>query len=229
MARLPTAKLRAAKMSSGIIGFGALRSHNGNAIRQATPTTRLVSDRRMGQAQSLLLDEGVHGTGQPDRVQHRAHDVDLGPPLGTELVVRQLGGQVQRDGQRHDVDSEDPPPAQRIDQDTPRAAGRRRKPFRSTRSRCRSPRACSAPENLALIIASELGTRNAAPTPCRQRAATSTQPLGANAHNSEETAKMTSPIRSTAEPAEGVGDRTCDEDERTEGEQVAVHHPLLQR
>ena len=57
--------------------------------------------------------------------------------------------------------------------------------------------ACWAPENRALIIASELGTRNAAPTPCRQRAAISTQPLGANAHNSDETAKTTSPVLST--------------------------------
>ena len=58
-------------------------------------------------------------------------------------------------------------------------------------------RACAAPENRALIIASELGTRNAAPTPCRQRAATSTQPLGASAHSSEATPKTTRPIRST--------------------------------
>ena len=46
-------------------------------------------------------------------------------------------------------------------------------------------------------IANELGTRNAAPTPCRQRAATSTQPLGATAHNSDDTAKTTSPNLST--------------------------------
>ena len=58
-------------------------------------------------------------------------------------------------------------------------------------------RDCAAPENRALIIASELGTRNAAPTPCRHRAATSTQPLGANAHSSDDTAKTTMPIRST--------------------------------
>ena len=58
-------------------------------------------------------------------------------------------------------------------------------------------RDCSAPENRELIIASELGTRNAAPTPCRQRAATSTQPVGAIAHSSDATAKTTSPIRST--------------------------------
>ena len=56
-------------------------------------------------------------------------------------------------------------------------------------------RACAAPVNRALSIASELGTRNAAPAPCRQRAATSTQPLGASAHSSEDSAKTTSPIR----------------------------------
>ncbi len=59
-------------------------------------------------------------------------------------------------------------------------------------------RACAAPENRELISARELGTRNAAPTPCRHRAATSTQPVGANAHSSEETANTTVPIRSTA-------------------------------
>ena len=58
-------------------------------------------------------------------------------------------------------------------------------------------RACAAPEKCELIIASELGTRNAAPTPCRQRAPTSIQPLGANAHSREDTAKTTMPIRST--------------------------------
>jgi hypothetical protein len=57
--------------------------------------------------------------------------------------------------------------------------------------------ACVAPENRALIIANELGTRNAAPTPCRQRAAISTQPLGANAHNSEAAANTASPDRRT--------------------------------
>jgi hypothetical protein len=59
-------------------------------------------------------------------------------------------------------------------------------------------RAWSTPENRALIIASELGTRNAAPTPCRHLAATSTQPLGATAQSTEDTANTTRPIRSTA-------------------------------
>ena len=58
-------------------------------------------------------------------------------------------------------------------------------------------RDCAAPENRALIIARELGTRNAAPMPCRQRAATSTQPLGASADSTDATAKTTTPIRST--------------------------------
>ena len=58
-------------------------------------------------------------------------------------------------------------------------------------------RAWAVPVKRALIIASELGTRNAAPTPCRQRAATSTQPVGATAHNSEDTAKTVRPARST--------------------------------
>ena len=79
-----------------------------------------------------------------------------------------------------------------------------------------------------MIIASELGTRNAAPTPCRQRAATSTQPLGATAHSSDATAKTTSPTRSTDQPAELIGHRARDEDERAEREQVAVDDPLLQ-
>src|SRR5258708_23062517 len=61
-------------------------------------------------------------------------------------------------------------------------------------------RDCAAPENRALIIASELGTRNAAPPPCRHRAATSTQPLGARAHSSDENAKITVPARRTDSP-----------------------------
>src|SRR3954470_8569998 len=58
-------------------------------------------------------------------------------------------------------------------------------------------RACSVPENRALIIASELGTRNAAPTPCRQRAATSIQPLGASAHITDAAPNIATPIRNT--------------------------------
>ena len=90
-------------------------------------------------------------------------------------------------------------------------------------------RAWAAPEKWALIIASELGTRNAAPTPCKQRAATSTQPLGANAHSSDDTAKTTRPIAQHRQPAESIGDRARNQDERTECEQVSVDHPLLQR
>ncbi len=56
--------------------------------------------------------------------------------------------------------------------------------------------------NRALIIANELGTRKAAPTPCRQRAATSTQPLGAAAHSSDATAKTTSPDLQHDQPPE---------------------------
>ena len=55
----------------------------------------------------------------------------------------------------------------------------------------------AAPENRALIMASELGTRNAAPTPCSTRAATSTHPEGATAHSTDETAKINKPIRRT--------------------------------
>ncbi len=58
-------------------------------------------------------------------------------------------------------------------------------------------RACSAPVNRELIIASELGTRKAAPMPCRHRAAISTQPVGASAQASDAKAKITNPIRST--------------------------------
>lgn len=54
------------------------------------------------------------------------------------------------------------------------------------------------PVKRVLIMASELGTRNAAPTPCRQRAPTRIQPVGASAHNTDETAKTISPARSTA-------------------------------
>lgn len=58
-------------------------------------------------------------------------------------------------------------------------------------------RAWAAPENRALIMVSELGTRNAAPTPCSTRAATSTHPEGATAHSTDETAKINRPIRRT--------------------------------
>ncbi len=43
VARLPTAKLRVAKMFSGNIGCGVCRSQNGNASRLARPTARAMS------------------------------------------------------------------------------------------------------------------------------------------------------------------------------------------
>lgn len=58
-------------------------------------------------------------------------------------------------------------------------------------------RDCAGPTNLAFSIASELGTRKAAPTPCTQRAAINTAPVGAAAHSSEAKPNATSPARST--------------------------------
>ncbi len=90
-------------------------------------------------------------------------------------------------------------------------------------------RAWAAPEKRALIIASELGTKNAAPTPCRQRAATSTQPVGADRaqHRGHRENREARPQH--REPAELVGDGARNEDQRAEAEQIAVDHPLLQR
>ena len=191
MARLPTAKLRDAKMSSGIIGCGARRSHHGNAIRQTTPITRLPA---------------TNGWEKPSRCcSMRAYTVPVSPtafstaPMtsiladrsAVELVVSTAsssGTSVMASGtmftpkihRQFSASTRTPPSSGPMTNAVPVQA-----------VQVPMARACAAPENRALIIASELGTRNAAPTPCRQRAATSTQPLGANAHSSDDTAKMT--------------------------------------
>jgi hypothetical protein len=65
-----------------------------------------------------------------------------------------------------------------------------------------------------LIIASELGTRKAAPMPC-ERAQQGRDGEGHQAHPQHH------------EPAELVGDCPRDEDQRTERQQVTVNDPLL--
>ncbi len=196
VARLPTAKLRAAKMCSGIIGFGALRSHHGNAIRQATPTSRLVS---------------TAGWDKPNRCcSMRAYTAPVSPTaLSTAPTTSTLARRSDRNSSceslvvRYSVMANGAMLTPKIHRQpsvstrTPPSSGPMTKavPVQAVQVPIALP--CRAPENRELIIASELGTRKAAPTPCRQRAATNTQPLGAKAHNSDETAKMTRPILST--------------------------------
>ena len=198
---------------------------------QAGDTDHETGDhRRMREAQPLPLDERVHRAGEADRVQRRPDDVDARRPIrrranssAGSLVVRysviasgtMLTPKIHR---QFSASTNTPPSSGPITKAVPVQA-----------VQVPMARAWAAPEKRALIIASELGTRNAAPTPCRQRAATRTQPVGATAHNTEDTAKTARPDPQHGEPAELVGDRAGHQDQRAEGQQVAVDDPLLQR
>ena len=58
--------------------------------------------------------------------------------------------------------------------------------------------ACAAPENVEVMSARELGTRNAPAAPCTSRAMTRISGSGARAIATEATPNPTSPIRSTS-------------------------------
>ncbi len=79
------------------------------------------------------------------------------------------------------------------------------------------------------ITASELGTSSAPATPCTARATTSAPIDGDSAHASEATPKPTTPEREHAPLAEQVAERSSDQDQRAERQQVAVDDPLLCR
>ena len=81
MARLPTAKLRAAKMCSGIIGCGVRRSHHGNAIRHATPITRLTITAGFEKPSRWPSMSAYTAPVRPDGVEHRTDNVDACGPI----------------------------------------------------------------------------------------------------------------------------------------------------
>ena len=203
VATLPTAKLRTANRFSGIIGFGALRSQNGNATRQATPTTSPPATAGFDNpsrcssisANTAALSPTAHSVAPTKSI--RAQRFATTPSRVASLLpwaifvvrysVTASGTMLMPNTHRQ----------LRASTSTPPSGGPTTNAVPVHAVHVPIARACAAPVNRALIIASELGTRKAAPTPCRHRAATSTHPFGATAHSTEATAKTASPARST--------------------------------
>ena len=229
MARLPTAKLRAAKMCSGIIGCGVRRSHHGNAIRQTSPTPRVATTAgcekpsRWPSINAYTAPVRPTAFSAAPTTSMRAED-----RCAANSSARQLGRQVQRDGQRHDVDPEDPAPVQRVDQ---HAAEQRTDHER--RARPRRPGADGA----GLGRAGEPGVDHRQRAGHQERGADALQAAGGDQHPAagghraqhRRHREDDEAHPQHRQPAELIGDRPGDEDQRAEGQQVAVHHPLLQR
>ncbi len=199
MARLPTAKLRAAKMCSGIIGFGALRSHHGNATRQATPTSRLTITAGSDRPRRCCSMRAYTAPVSPTAVRTAPTTSIFVPSLGTELGGRKPGRQVQRDGERHDVDSEDPPPAQRIDQDSAE-----QRADHESRSGPSGP----GPDRLGLIGAREPGVDHRQRARHQERGADTLQAARGDQHpatrrdrTQQRRDREDRPVRSSARPA----------------------------
>ena len=184
----------------------------------------------MREAEPLALDQRVHRAGEADGVQRRTDDVDarrgsLAPRTRRRdsFVVRYS---VTASGTM--LTPEDPAPVQRVDQ---HAAEQRTDHER--RARPRRPRADGA----CLIRAGEPGVDHRQRAGHQERGADALQAAGGHQHPAA--GRHRAQHRRHREdhqahpqhrqPAELIGDRPCDEDQRAEGQQVAVHHPLLQR
>jgi hypothetical protein len=183
----------------------------------------------MREAQPLPFDEGVHHTGEAKRVERRPDEVDASRSTrGGELVGGQPGRQVHRDRQRHDVDTEDPSPVQRVDQ---HSAEQR------TDHESRSCPSGPGTDRAGLGCTGEAGVDHRERTRYQERRTNALQapsgdkhPTGRRnraQHRRDGEDREAHPQH--REPAELVGDRPRDQDQRAEGEQIAIHDPLLQR
>ncbi len=118
MARFPTAKLRAEKICGGIIGLGALRSHHGNATRQATPTIRLMSTAGWDKPSRCCSMSAYTAPVRPTAVSTAPTTSTLAcrsdPNSSSASLVVKYSVTIKR----HHVDPEDPAPVQRVDEDS---------------------------------------------------------------------------------------------------------------
>ena len=196
-----------------------------------TPTTNPVDHRGMRETETLLLDQRVHGTGEADRTQHRADDVDAPADRASAPGARRRRACVVRYSVTASGTTLIPNTHRQLSASTssPPSGGPTTNAVPVHAVHVPIARGLPRAGEPGLIIASELGTRNAAPTPCRQRAATRTQPVGATAHNSDATAKITSPARSTLSLPNWSDTAPGDQDQRAERQQIPVDDPLLQR
>ena len=150
-------------------------------------------------------------------------------PRGTELVAREPGRQIQRDRQRHDVDPEDPPPAQRVDEDTSE-----QRADDESRSGPSGPGA----DRPGLAGAGEPGIDHRQRARHQECGADALQAAGGDQHPAagrERTQQRRRSRRRRAPPAARPAARTASEIapatriSAPRVEQIAVHHPLLQR
>jgi hypothetical protein len=193
---LPTAKLRAAKRCNGIIGFGVRRSQNGNATKHDTPTANppatagcdMPSRCSSIKANTAAVSPTAHSVAPTKSMSdQRLSPTSSGSSFVLRYSVTASGTMLMPKTQRQSSESTSSPPS----------GGPTTNAVPVHAVHVPIARACAAPVNRALIIASELGTRKAAPMPCTHLAATSTQPVGATAHSTEATANTASPERST--------------------------------
>ena len=227
MARLPTAKLRAAKMCSGIIGCGVRLSHHGNTARHASPTTRPATTVGYEKPSRCPSMSAYTAPVRPTAFSAAPTTSMRADRSAANSSGEQLGRQVQRDGQRHDVDPEDPPPAHRVDQ---HAAEQRTDHERGARPR--RPRADGA----GLLGAGEPRVDHRQRAGHQKRRADALQASGGDqypAAGRQRAQQRGHPEDDDAhpqhgQPAELIGDRACNEDQRAEREQIAVDDPLLQ-
>ena len=186
-------------------------------------------DRRMREAQPLPLDQGVHRTGETDGVQRRPDEIDARRPIrGGELPRRQLGREIERDRQRDDVDTEDPPPVQRVDQHS--AEQWADDESRSGPSSPGSDRAGLGGPGEAGVDHRKRTGHQEGRADALEAARGDQHPAGGRhgtQHRGHRENREAGPQH--LEPAELVGDGARNEDQRAEAEQIAVDHPLLQR
>ena len=133
--------------------------------------------------------------------------------------MTRTNGRLIRKIERHEACCDEPAADERPDHERDPGPGRPG-PIAAPRS---------SPLKIAVIIASAGGREERAGDALEARARRSAGPSGASAQSSEVTPKVATPIRKTPPAAEEVAERSADEDQRAEGQQVRVDDPLLER
>ena len=167
------------------------------------------------------------GPARPSTQSVASDEVDVRVPSLAAARYRDHD-QPQRDDCDRDVDQEDraPGPAE-ISQPPTSGPIRKAIPVQAVHAPIAAPR--SSPLKVTVIVASAAGVSSAPATPCSARATMSAFPPQATAQSTEVTRECDDADDEDAPLAVDVAERSADEDQRAEREQVGVDDPLLER
>ena len=122
MVRLATAKLRIRNRPRSSIGWRARASQSEEEGEAGDAGDQRHPDQRVAPAVGRLLDQGEDRAAEPGGREHDPEPVDAAEGVGVAALLDRVQGERDRDRDQRQVDPEDRPPGERLDQGA--AAGR---------------------------------------------------------------------------------------------------------